>query len=499
LRITGRTPVAQSDRGRKFLDRLTVDYLKSQLESGRSDRTKKALQQICKLYRDGFRVPPAELIGIEQSIVGLLYTQTRDEKVRRWALNALARLGREPTCMEAIKHTLERYPDEPQTSAAAIAAIFRLSRKAAEILKKLAFDEQMVALAALQHVDANKLDLSALPVNVETASADLLKLALIVVGLDRAPDNMLHPRHSNPQIVRALGGHNDSIVSQYSVWAITENAGLGLGDLGIDIRNIEQQPSNVRGWLFRLVGMNASADEPYIEYIQLGMEDDVVEARTGLAIGLKDTYFDGLEPLVLDWVTSEPDQDVNEHLIEHMIKNVGQNQNYEAMVLEIYERAPPNSSLRRRMEVCASGTALYGKLMRVSMVGTGDLFRGATINMNKNTYNISGGIQGGAVAVGGNAENQGSVQIHYNPQTIEALQSELSKAERELELLSLDPDLKKQALEHVREAKASPTPEKLRKVVSVLDQVNSGIIKAADTIGALGTLGAAIGKLAGLW
>jgi HEAT repeat protein len=89
------------------------------------------------------------LIAIEQSIVGLLYTQSRDEKVRRWALNALARLGREPTCMEAIVNTLKKYSNEPQTSAAAIAAIYRLSRKASEILKKLSFDEQMVTLAAL--------------------------------------------------------------------------------------------------------------------------------------------------------------------------------------------------------------------------------------------------------------------------------------------------------------------------------------------------------------
>jgi hypothetical protein len=65
--------------------------------------------------------------------------------------------------MEAIMHTLKQYSEEPQTSAAAIAAIYRMSRNASGILKKLSFDEQMVTLAALQHVDANKLDLSARP------------------------------------------------------------------------------------------------------------------------------------------------------------------------------------------------------------------------------------------------------------------------------------------------------------------------------------------------
>jgi hypothetical protein len=113
----------------RVLDNVIVDYLKSQIETGDPSRTKKSLQEICKHYRDGYRVHPNKLAGFEQSVVGLLYTQGSDEKVRRWALNTLARLGREPQCMEAIMHTLKQYQHEPQTSAAAIAAIFRMSRK----------------------------------------------------------------------------------------------------------------------------------------------------------------------------------------------------------------------------------------------------------------------------------------------------------------------------------------------------------------------------------
>jgi hypothetical protein len=94
----------------KVLDRLNVDYLKSQLETGDAGRTKTALQSLCKLYRDGFYINPAQLFGMEKSIVGLLYTLGRtDEKVRRWALNALARLGTEPNCIVAITHTLTQY------------------------------------------------------------------------------------------------------------------------------------------------------------------------------------------------------------------------------------------------------------------------------------------------------------------------------------------------------------------------------------------------------
>jgi hypothetical protein len=476
------------------LDKPNVDYIKSQIETGDPNRTKKALQQLCKFYRDGYRVNHSQLFGIEQSIVGLLYTQAQDEKVRRWALNALARLGRESACIEAVIHTLTQYSHEPQTSAAAIAAIYRMSRKATEILKGLSFDEQMATLAALQHVDANKLDLSALPINVETASPDLLKLALVVVGLDRAPSNMLHPRHDNPQLVKALGGHHDQVVSQYSVWAITENPSLGLSDLGIKVEDIEQQRPNVRAWVFRLIAMSEDTAERHFEYLELGMRDPEIEPRVGLAIGLKDTYFDGLEVVVLDWFTNEGNAGVRQHILDHMIRQSYQCPNYAAMVLEVYEKEPPGSSLRQRMEAAAAGLAIYGKFR--AMDGSMDLFRGATIVTN-NTFNISGNVQGGAVSIGGDAHNSGITSIHYNPQTIQALQSELAKAERALHESTLNNELKSEALKHVTAAKADPEPGKIKKAIDVLGKVESIATKTVGAGTAIGTIGTAIAKLAG--
>jgi hypothetical protein len=130
------------------------------------------------------------------------------------------------------------------------------------------------------------------------------------------------------------------------------------------------------------------------------------------------------------------------------------------------------------------------------MVDSTDLFRGVPTVTN-NTFNISGGIQGGAVAVGGNAENSGSTQIHYNPQTIEAIQSELSKAERELHGCAIDPALKRQALEQVQAAKVDPVPDKIAKAISILNNVDSVVIKTAGAVSAIGTIGGAVAKLAG--
>lgn len=392
--------------------------------------------------------------------------------------------------------TLKKYSDDPQTSAAAIAAIYRLSRKATELLKKLSFDEQMLTLAALQHVDANKLDLSALPVNVETASPDLLRLALVVVGLDRAPTNMLHPRHTNAQLVKALGGHDDNIVSQYTVWAITENKLLGLGDLGIDIRDVEQQPPNVRAWMFRLVAMSSEDAERNFEYIELGTQDPSAEARIGLAIGLKGCFFDGLETLVLDWFTSEDDAEVRQHLLDHMIEQCSNCANYEELVLDVYEKEAAGSSLRQRMHAASVGSALYAKFKRFDADGSADLFRGTT-TVN-NTYNIFGGIQGGAVSLGGDATNTGQTGVHYNPQTIEAIQGELSKAELQLyKIEEIDSELKSEALKQIEGAKGDPTPDKLTRVISVLGKIETVATKTAGTGTALKTIGTELAKLAG--
>lgn len=477
----------------RLLDANNVEYLKSQIETGDARRTKGALQQLCKLHRRGFRVPPQKRIGVEQSIVGLLYTQAKDEKVRRWALNTLARLGREENCLEAVLHTLQQHPDEPQTTAAGIAAVYRLSPKADDVLKRLSFDEQMLTLAALQHVEASKLPLRGLPLDAETASPELLKLALIVVGLDRSPINLLNPRHNNAEMVKALGGHHDPIVSQYSVWAITENHELGLKNLGIKLNSIEQQPANVRSWVFSLIAMHNDDAKENIEYIQLGMSDSDLDARLGLAIGLKDTFFDGLEALVLDWYLGEADEEVRQSILDHLIKQSAHCDNYSSMVLEIYEKESRESQLRRRMEINASGLPLYAKFKKIDFDNTGDLFGGLTSVTNN--FNFNGGIQAGAVSVGGNAQNIGPTSIHYNPQTIEAIRSELSKAERELHTLDVNEEEKSRALKTVESAKNDPSKDNVSNAIDALGKVESIATKALGAGTAIGGIVDALSKL----
>ena len=237
--------------------------------------------------------------------------------------------------------------------------------------------------------------------------------------------------------------------------------------------------------------MTAEDAERNFEYVELGMRDPSAEARSGLALGLKDTYFDGLETIILDWFTTEPDQDVRHSLLDHMIKQSPSCATYEVMVLEIYEKEPVGSSLRKRMEAAAAGMALYGKFK--AMDESLDLFKGVTLVTNK-TFNISGNIQGGAVSIGGNAENSGPVSLHYNQQTVAAIQSELSRLERELHEVAIDREIQKALLDQVQAAKANPSPDNLSKLTSAICHVGE-VVLAGSTIWEVGHI---IARLAGL-
>lgn len=344
---------------RLILDKVETDYIRSQIDSGDNTRIKSALQSLCGSYRRGQTIHPGQLIGVVNAVTGTAFRHTIDEKVRRWVLNTLARIGNAGTCIPAVQHLIKNHPDEPQTVAAGIAAVYKLCVRSdpSEALSGINFDPQMRTLAALQHVPANKLDLKDLPLDVDRATPDLLKLALIVVGLDRSPENLLNPRHSDAEMVKALGTHHDPVVSQYCVWAVTENDKLRLAHLGIDLKDIENQPDNVRSWLFRLLAIEATAAEPHWEYINLGMGDPSVEARKGLAVGLRNTFVDVFEPLVMEWVTSEQDPEVRHHIMDHIVRQAQHSSRYHGYAVEIYDAEPADSLLRRSMEASAVQTS----------------------------------------------------------------------------------------------------------------------------------------------
>lgn len=481
---------------RLILDRVETEYIRSQIDSGDNARIKGALQALSKSYRRGVRVHPNQLIGVVNSVTATAFRPTIDEKVRRWVLNALARVGNEGTCIPAVLHLMKNHPLEPQTIASGIAAVYKLCTNSdpEAALAGISFDPQMRTLAALQHVPASKLDLKDLPLDVERATPDLLKLALLVVGLDRSPENLLNPRHSDAEMVKALGRHHDPIVSQYSVWAITENDRLRLVHLGLDLKDIESHPDNVRGWLFQLLAIEATDAEPHWEYVSLGMGDPAAEARKGLAVGLRNTFIDVFEPLVLEWVATEPDSDVRHHIMDHIVRQAERSPKYERYAIDIFDGEPAGSALRQSMEASAVQTPIYIKFRQIG-AGAPDLFE-RNVTVVENQINI-GSVNAGAVGIDGStAINTGTTNVQaLSKQQIEAVQSDLAKLEAALHAsTALPEDKKREALSYVSDAKADPSPFKVGKVIEFIGHL--GTLAEAGT--ALAPYAAALGSALGM-
>jgi hypothetical protein len=451
------------------IERAQGNYLKGQIESGDPTRQKRVLQEVSKLYRDGWRILPEQIYGVELAIIGLVMG-SEDAKVRRWALNTMAQLGREASCKQAILHALQTYHADAEVLAAAIAALFRLCKRAAAELRRMGFDEQTVTLAALQHVPPTKLDMSCLPLRLDRADAELLKLGLIVVGLNRAPPNLFEPNYSNAEIVRVVGRHHDPIVSQYSVWAITENPSLGVADLGIELAGVEKLPDNLRAWVYQLLAMDSGDTDKHVEYLQLGIDDRKPEVRLGLALGLRHIFSPTLEPIALEWFTRELNGEVRAQLLDHIVRHAERSQAYMKHATAAFERG--SVSERGRMLAAAAGSRMHSTFMAIAYNGENDLFRGATIVNNK-TVNI-GNIQAGAMAIDGDANQSGSNTNTYNTQTLEIIHARLNDAEREVKASVVDIATQKEALKAIEIAKKEPTRDNLGNVVATLGKVESG-------------------------
>ncbi|MGF1620852.1 MAG: hypothetical protein ACFCUR_09580 [Rhodomicrobiaceae bacterium] len=461
---------------KKIIDPKYTAFLKTQLDSGNHIRSKKALQELCKFYRGGQKIGnPQDLYAIEQSIIGLLFAQGNDEKIRRWALNAIAQFGREKFSRDAVIYALDKYSHDPATAASAVAAFCSISKDAQDYLNQRdILSKELVVLAALQRIPVQSVDIGETTVNIDAADAAILKLALIIVGMDRAPEHLFDPKYPNSKIVSVLGGHCDKIVSQYSVWAITESSQLGLSDLGMELKNIEAMPANVRSWVFKLIGMDEDNAEANFEYLRLGSDDPQPEARLGLAEGLKDTFFDGLDPLVMDWLWSEHDDDVRAALVDHLIKQSDRSKAYNEAAVELYEHA---SESRERMEAVAAGSKIYGRFKQISADPLPDFFLtrdnsciGAQVI---NIYKVKN-IHGKAVSIGGDAANEENTNTYYSAHNLNLIQSELLRAEELVQNSSISKVLKNEASKAITAAKNEPNPGVLASVVDVLGRVKDG-------------------------
>lgn len=351
-------------RPRLSIKRITnqlANFLASELASRDDTRRQKvALQELSYLYRANYRLAPEAAQRMEQQIVGLI-DMSRDGKVVRWGLNTLARLGTKD-CTASVERAVKRYEDVPEIVAASVSALARLRMgqlSGIAALRGVAPEVQM--LAAMQTVDPARLTISGLQIDIAKVDPEILKLALIIVGLDRDVQHLLDPRHENGIIVRELCQHDNPIVRQYAVWAVIENHRLSFAHLDIDLDRIDEQPENVQSKLLQLVASSLPNLKQRHDLILQGTDFPAIEAREGLAKGLLHTYYDGLADVTLDWFDTDRNDRVRLHLAEHFARHSDDHPSYRAKALELVEAGGP---LRERVLLGAEGTVLFGEIKK---------------------------------------------------------------------------------------------------------------------------------------
>lgn len=349
-------------------------FIRYELENGDDRRKKVALQEIARTYRSGGRFAPDIRNGLEITINGLLSAQ-QDTKVTRWCLNCIAQMGTRSGSVLSVERLLRQQIGDPEIIAAAVAAAAKLYAGQLDECGALgSVQPEIKTLAALQITPPSKLNLAGFKIAVDVADDEVLKLALITVGLNRAYENMFHPKHSNAELVKELGQHDNRIVKQYSVWSVIENVGLSISDLGVPFASLENEPPNVQAKMLQLGAEKIVDLKERQEVIRKGSYLPTVEAREGLAKGLQSVYYDGLEGVTLEWYDVEGSPRVRELLAEHFARYGSDCGPYGDKALELLEA---DQTLKKRLYLGAEGTSLFGKLKANDLrEGTLDMFRG---------------------------------------------------------------------------------------------------------------------------
>ena len=345
-------------------------FLESELKSNEPRRQKNALQDICFFYRNGFQFRPETRNTFELIIAGIT-VNSYDDKVVRWCLNAIARLGTRDLSGRSVEVALKRHETNMEIVAAAMSALAFLYRGQIPELRGIkAISPEVQILAAMQTVSPRLLELRGLAIDISRADAEILKLALIVVGINKDIQNLLHPRHENGDIVRALGQHDDRIVRQYSVWAVIENRFLSIEHLGVEFGLLEKQPPNVQS---KMLQLGAGAIENLRERQELiirGSNLSSENAREGLSRGLATTFYDGLQDATIPWFESENSRRVQLRLAEHFARYSEACPSYYELAMTLAER---DLGFRERVLLGGEGRRIFGVLKRRE-IDADDLF-----------------------------------------------------------------------------------------------------------------------------
>jgi hypothetical protein len=288
------------------------------------------------------------------------------------------------------------------------------------------------------------------------------------------------------------------MVSQYSAWATAENPNLTAFDLGINVQLIDDLPENVRSYVYRLYSSEEAYSHLQHDMIRRSSADQSVEARLGSAIGLRDTHYDGLEAIVLDWHFSEPDAEVRGYLLDHIVRQGAKSTIYRGIAMEIFGSAPKDGSKRQRMEASSAGGPLYQEFKRVIHEEDEGLFSTRRTNVTNNTFNNFGSVQG-QTSLSGSAVNSGSQTNQAVVGVTEQARQLLGQARETIEQLPVDLPVKAEVTAAIADAEAEPSKDKVDRVLAGLKKVEQATGSLAHTAGSVAKLASLAGVLSSLF
>jgi hypothetical protein len=441
---------------------------------------KHALQRLCSLYRQGARLAaPRAMKGlILNSLVDL------DEKVRRWAFNALAQLGEAADVLLMLGPWKDNRSNAEVFEAGLTAMACLLGKE--ELLVVLREAEVQLDAGALmalgQQTDSFRAELDAVRLDVNQASDGELRSATLLIGLKKAPDTLFSGRFPVADVIGELNTHPDRTVAQYSFWATVEHPDLGLANVSVQPSQFSQLPPNVQGWAYRALMKDGSKAVAHYDTIVGGSESDFSEVREGVAIGLREIYYDSLDVTVADWFTEEANSDVRDRLLEHMATHITKSTAYRDEVMKAYRDAASGSVMRSRLEAANRDEAIALEMRRIAFqMNDPDLFA-SMMRPHVSNQNFYGVVNAGGISNSG-VGNTGHVQVISVAEAQAKVVPLLQQLQQALEASDAS-DGSDKGVKIVKDAIASPTKSKVENVLEWLKAIKDG----GDTIVGLSDL-----------
>ncbi|MBM7407077.1 MULTISPECIES: hypothetical protein [Sphingomonas] len=337
-----------------------------------------------------------------------------------------------------------------------------------------------VIMALAQHQGAFDEELSGLQLNLEKADAGDLRSATLLIGLQRAPSTLFSDRHPVSSVIGDLNTHEDRVVAQYSFWATAEHPALDLRSVSVPPTVFSQLVPNVQAWAYRVLTKTSQTAEKHNDLIVEGSESEHASVREGVAIGLRDIFFDSLDAIVIDWSLSEDDIVIREKLWEHMAANAQHSAGYREEVERAYRSSAINSNLRVRLEAACKDKGLSLTFKKIALqTGDPDLFTqlaGGTVTNNNQTFNAA--VQAGALSNAGPG-NTGTVNIGQQQQSVAAVEADLKELLSHLQRQPASNE-KEKVMAAVEDAAKAPTKSKVGKVVDWLKSAKEGMTSITD-------------------